>query len=150
MRRSICVALVLLSATLLPRAGQAQQVGASVGVQQAQDTGFHLGPNYPNPPNPETRFPFDLYEDLFTEGRPAIVTIRIFNVLRQYVASPTALGHPAGDGAEVVNLEYGAPGHYEAHWDGRDRSGSYVANGVYIVEMTVNGSSQVRRVLVND
>ncbi|MEX0935662.1 MAG: hypothetical protein WD013_02075 [Gemmatimonadota bacterium] len=150
MGRSIGVIFVLLSAALLPQAAEAQGVGASVGAQQAQDSGFYLGRNFPNPFNSETRIPFDLYEEAFPEGRPATATIRIYNILRQYVASPTAMGHPGGDGVEIVNLEYSAPGHYEAHWDGRDRSGSYVASGVYIVELTVNGRSQVRRMFVSD
>ena len=48
----------------------------------------------------------------------------------------------------MIDLEYGAPGHYEAYWDGRDCSGSYVPSGVYYLELTVSGRSQIRRVLV--
>ncbi len=149
MRRSLGVTLVLLSAAFLPHTALGQQVGATVGAQQEPESGFELGRNYPNPFNPDTRIPFDLYGNAFPEGRPANVTIRIFNILRQYVASPTALGHPAGDGTPVVDLEYSSPGHYETYWDGRDRSGSYVASGVYILELTVNGRSQVRRMFVS-
>ena len=75
--------------------------------------------------------------------------MRIFNILRQYVASPTTLGHPAGDGTPVVDLEYTTPGHHEAYWDGRDRSGALVPSGVYILELTVNGTPQVRRMVVD-
>jgi hypothetical protein len=147
MRRSLGVTLVLISAALLPEVllGQTE---AAIGAQQEPESGFVLGTNYPNPINPDTRIPFDLFESIFPEGRPANVTIRIFNILRQYVASPTALGHPAGDGAPVIDLEYASPGHYEAYWDGRDRSGSYVASGVYYLELIVNGRSQLRRILV--
>ena len=150
MRRLTGVAFVLISAALLPEAVLSQQVGATVGAQQEPESGFELGRNYPNPFNPDTRIPFDLFEGVFPEGRPANVTIRIFNILRQYVASPTALGHPAGDGTPIADLEYTSPGHYEAHWDGRDRSGSYVVSGVYILEFTVNGRSQVRRMFVSN
>ncbi len=149
MRRSLGVILVLLSAALLPESALGQQLGAAVGAQQEPGSGFELGRNYPNPFNADTRIPFDLFEGAFPEGRPANVTIRIFNILRQYVASPTALGHPAGDGTPVVDLEYTSPGHYEAYWDGRDRSGAYVASGVYMLELTVNGRSQVRRMFVS-
>ena len=149
MRRSLGVTLVLISAVLLPQAVFGQQVGVAVGAPQEPESGFELGRNYPNPFNPDTRIPFDLFEGVFPEGRPANVTIRIFNILRQYVASPTALGHPAGDGTPIVDLEYTSPGHYEAYWDGRDRSGSYLASGVYILELTVNGRSQVRRMFVS-
>lgn len=147
MRRSLGVTLVLLSTALLPRVVHGQQAEAA-GTRQVPESGFELGANYPNPINPDTRIPFDLYEGIFPEGRPANVTIRIFNILRQYVASPTALGHPAGDGTPIVDLEYATPGHYEAYWDGRDRSGSYVASGVYYLDLTVNGRSQLRRLLV--
>jgi hypothetical protein len=111
--------------------------------------GFQLGINYPNPFNPDTRIPFDLFEKVFVDGRPATVTIRIFDILRQYVASPTALAHPAGDGAVVLDLEYATPGRYEAYWNGRNRLDSSVPSGVYILELTVNGRSQNRRIFVN-
>ena len=150
MRRSLGVTLVLISAVLLPGSVSGQQVGVAVGAQQEPESGFELGRNYPNPFNPDTRIPFDLFDGVLPEGRPANVTIRIFNILRQYVASPTALGHPAGDGTPIVDLEYTSPGHYEAYWDGRDRSGSFVASGVYILELTVNGRSQVRRMFVSN
>lgn len=150
MRRSLGVTLVLISAVLLPESVSGQQVGVAVGAQQEPESGFELGRNYPNPFNPDTRIPFDLFEGVFPEGRPANVTIRIFNILRQYVASPTALGHPAGDGTPVVDLEYTSPGHYEAYWDGRDRSESLVASGVYILELMVNGRPQVRRMFVGN
>ena len=150
MRRSLGVTLVLISAVLLPESLSGQQVGVTVGAQQEPESGFELGSNYPNPFNPDTRIPFDLFEGVFPEGHPANVTIRIFNILRQYVASPTALGHPAGDGTPVVDLEYTSPGHYEAYWDGRDRSGSLVVSGVYILELMVNGRPQVRRMFVGN
>ena len=150
MRRSLGVTLVLISAVLLPESVSGQQVGVAVGAQQEPESGFELGRNYPNPFNPDTRIPFDLFDGVLPEGRPANVTIRIFNILRQYVASPTALGHPAGDGTPIVDVEYTSPGHYEAYWDGRDRSGSFVASGVYILELTVNGRSQVRRMFVSN
>ena len=104
MRRSLGVTFVLISAVLLPESVSGQQVGVDVGAQQEPESGFELGRNYPNPFNPDTRVPFDLFGGVFPEGRPANVTIRIFNIFRQYVASPTALGHPAGDGTPVVDL----------------------------------------------
>src|SRR5688572_32988289 len=73
-------------------------------------SGFSLEQNYPNPFNPETRIPFVLSPDLFAQGQTPVVTIRIFNILQQLVAVPTALRHPLGEGAPVANLEYSAPG----------------------------------------
>jgi len=123
---------------------QAQQADGSDPPQ----SGFQLEQNYPNPFNPETKVPFVLGDELFTDGRPARVTIRIFNVLRQFVASPTALGHSLGEGLPVEELEYDIPGRYEAFWDGRDRSGAQVASGVYFVQLVVNGQAQVRKMFV--
>lgn len=148
MGRIKCVVLVLLSLLLLPGAGWAQQQGGA-GAGEDPQAGFQLGQNYPNPFNPETRIPFELYDDVLVEGRPATVSIRIYNMLLQYVGAPTALNHPAGEGTPVIDLEYSAPGRYEAYWDGRDRSGAQVASGVYIVELTVNGRAQIMKMFVS-
>jgi hypothetical protein len=148
MGRGLCVFLVLISALLLPGSLEAQQVGGA-GDRGEPGEGFRLGQNYPNPFNAETRIPFELFEEALPEGRPATVSMRIFNLLRVYVASPTALNHPAGDGTPVIDLEYGMPGRYEAFWDGRDRSGANVASGLYILELTVNGRSRVMRMWVS-
>jgi hypothetical protein len=147
MGRFLGVLLVLLSVVLLPGDLNAQQVGGGGGRDEPAE-GFRLGQNYPNPFRAETRIPFELFEGAFPDGRPANVTMRIFNLLRVYVASPTALNHPAGDGAPVMDLEYGLSGRHEAFWDGRDRSGAQVASGLYILELTVNGRSQVMRMWV--
>jgi hypothetical protein len=142
-------AFVLISALLLPGLVEAQE-GVTVGPSEELESGFRLGSNYPNPFKPDTRIPFELHESMFVEGRPVIVSIRIYDIVAQYVASPTALGHPAGDGTPVVNLEYGTPGRHETYWDGKNSSGSYVVAGVYLVQLTVNGETQNRRVLVSN
>ncbi len=113
-----------------------------------QGNGFQLEQNYPNPFNPETKIPFVLSEDLFADGRPAVVSLRIFNLLQQMVAVPVALAHPAGEGVAVRDLEYTQPGRYEAYWDGLDLSGHQVASGIYFMQLTVNGMSQLRKMYV--
>jgi hypothetical protein len=149
MGRMRCVFFVLLSLLLLlPADGLAQQQGLP-GSQQGPEKGFQLDQNYPNPFNPETRIPFELYEDVFVDGRPATVSVRIYNILLQFVAVPTALNHPMGDRTPVMDLEYFTPGRYEVYWDGRDRSGNAVASGVYVLEMTVNGRSQTMKMFVS-
>jgi len=147
MGRWMCVLFLLLPATLLPDRAWAQQPGGAGGFQ-TPERGFRLEQNYPNPFNPETRIPFELLPEAFVEGRPAVVSIRIYNVLLQFVGSPTALSHPAGEGAPVLDLVYFQPGRQEAYWDGRDRSGQPVASGIYILEITVNGRSQQMRMFV--
>jgi hypothetical protein len=110
--------------------------------------GFDLEQNYPNPFNPETTIPFTLGDELFADGNPVVVSLRIFNLLSQPVASPVALSHPAGPGVEVRNLEYTQPGRHEAFWDGTDQSGRQVASGIYFMQLTVNGQSVSRRMYV--
>ncbi len=109
------------------------------------DSGFSLEQNYPNPFNPETRIPFELNESLFVDGEPVTVSIRILNILQQFVAAPVALGVPGGQGLPLMQIEYASPGRYEAYWDGRDRLGSPVASGVYFVQMLVSGHDPVWR-----
>ena len=109
---------------------------------------FGLEQNYPNPFNPETRIPFVLSDELFVDGRQPVVTIRIFNILQQVIAVPTALRHPIGEGVPVTDLEYPAPGRYEAFWDGTDRNGRQVASGIYLMQLTVDGASQTRKMYV--
>ena len=109
--------------------------------------GFDLEQNYPNPFNPETTIPFVLGEELFAAGGRVEVSMRIFNLLGQPVASPVALRHPAG-AVEMQGLEYTQPGRYEGYWDGTDQSGRQVASGIYFIQLTVNGQSVSRRMLI--
>jgi len=135
---------VVLLAALIPVGVQAQT------PDQPQDgAGFELEQNYPNPFNPETKIPFVLGEDLYESGRPAVVTIRILNMLQQLVATPTALNHSVGEGVPVEGLEYAIAGRHEAFWDGKDHSGAQVASGVYFIQLVVNGRSAVRRMFVS-
>lgn len=144
MRRGFCVGVVLLLAGLaLPSHAVGQETDPPV-----RDSGFRLGQNYPNPFNPETRIPFRLEEPLFETGRPVRVTLRIYNVLQQLVAIPTALNHPQGNGVPVLNLEYDTPGEKVAYWDGHDMDGREVASGIYYMQLIVNGESVVRRMIV--
>jgi hypothetical protein len=144
LRRGFCVGVVLLLAGLaLPSKAIGQETDPP-----DRDSGFRLGQNYPNPFNPETRIPFELGETLFESERPVRVTLRIYNVLQQLVAIPTALNHPQGNGVPVLNLEYDSPGPKEAYWDGHDTNGRTVASGIYYMQLIVNGESVVRRMIV--
>lgn len=146
MRRIVGVLSVLLSLFVAAHGLSAQE--ADQAASSGQANGFQLGQNYPNPFNPETRIPFQLGEDLFASGRPVVVSIRILNLLQQVVASPVALGHPAGEGVPVLQLEFNQPGRYEAFWDGMDTFGRQVASGIYFMQLTVNGMWAVRKMYV--
>ena len=147
MRRALGVSFVLLFMCVIPSLASAQDVGGS--TSERETSGFTLESNYPNPFNPETTIPFELGEAVFVDGRPAVVTMRIFNLLQQPVAAPVALRHPAGNGVSLVQLEYTAPGRYEAFWDGRDFGGNQVASGAYFVQLTVNGVSKHMKMFVS-
>lgn len=113
--------------------------------------GFHLEQNSPQTVNPDTWIPFYLEESLFREGRPGVVSIRIYNVLRQVVAVPTAVDHPRGRTVRITELRYTEPGRKLAYWDGKDLGGRRVPSGVYYCELVVNGRSDfIRIVVVNE
>ena len=143
-KRALCAALLLCTVGV---AGAAAQLPA--GSNAEVSPGFKLGQNYPNPLDRETRIPFELDESLFEEGKQVTVSIRIYNILQQFVGAPTASRHPNGEGLPLLQLEYGSPGRYEAYWDGRDRSGQQVGSGVYFVQMRVdNREPAIRRMFV--
>ena len=142
--RRLCRLALLLVCSL----GLAGSLHAQAGSAGDTERRFQLEQNYPNPFNPETRIPFVLSDDLFADGNPVRVTVRIYNVLQQFVAAPTALNHSLGEGLPVEELEYITPGRHEVYWDGRDRSGNQVASGVYFVQLVVNGQSEVRKMFV--
>lgn len=134
MRRSMGVGVVLLLALgLFPMTLLGQ------GLESSRRPRVQLGQNYPNPFNPTTRIPFTLPAEMFESGKSAVVTIRIYNALQQLVAVPKALNHPSAGEGLVQNLEYTAPGDYEAYWDGTDKYGVKVASGVYYLWLEVNG-----------
>ena len=148
MRRLIITgvcSLVLLA--LPPQMAAAQDTGSD--ANPATESGFELQQNYPNPFNQSTRIPFALRPSLFEIGQPPVtVTMRIFNVLQQFVAWPTALNHPMGSGVQVRELVYENPGQKEAFWDGRDDSGRQVSPGVYYLQVIVGGERRVKAMIV--
>ena len=116
---SFAVLLVLLLAQGPNPQALAQQTDtAEPGLLEAQEEvrGVELGPNYPNPFKDETRIHLELGSDLFEDGRPVIVTARIFNVLRQVVAIPTVLDHPSAAGQPALEVRFDQPGRYTL-WD---------------------------------
>lgn len=145
-RRILTGVSLLIVLGLAPHALAAQDSGGETPPRT--NPGFELQQNYPNPFNPTTRIPFLLNPVLFEDGRPVVVSMRIFNVLLQPVATPTALNHPAGNGVRVDRLEYTAPGAYEAFWDGLDSNGRQVASSIYYLQVIVKGERQVMKMIV--
>jgi hypothetical protein len=145
--RQLLIVLILVCGLLAPSSAYSQEPRGPPG--NGQSRGFRLEQNYPNPVNPETWIPFVLEESIFAESDSGVVTIRIFNILRQTVAVPVAVDHPRGRNTRVSDLVYHEPGRKGAYWDGRDTSGRLVPSGVYYYQLYVNGQqSTIRKLTV--
>lgn len=142
LQRSSCADVLMrrvLSVLLLTMCSAQVLSAQDIGRDLQSTDGFELHQNYPNPFSRETTIPFTLGDEIFAEGRSAVVSLSIFNLLRQVVAHPVALGHASGQGIELIGLEYLQAGRYEAFWDGNDTSGRQVAPGLYFMQLVVNG-----------
>ena len=93
----------------------------------AQPRGYVLHDNYPNPFNPETTISFLVPE-------PASVKIDIYNVMGQQIAT-------------LLNSTV-ETGYHEVNWNGTNRSGKRVADGVYFYRMEADGYVQSRKMLL--
>ncbi len=79
-----------------------------------------LGQIYPNPFSTETTIPFELKET-------SHIKISVFNILRQEICT-------------IVNKHL-TPGKYAINWDGRDKSGNRVTDGIYFCQMESDHNS---------
>jgi hypothetical protein len=93
---------------------------------------FRLLPNYPNPFNPGTWFPYELAHE-------SSVIIRIFNQKGKIVRTLYLGRQSAGN--------YVAKGK-AAYWDGRDDLGQSVASGVYIYTLQAGKFKAARKMLI--
>ena len=109
--------------------GAREQLATWLG-NQVQET--RLLPNYPNPFNPETWFPYELSTD-------ANVAIHIYDMHAQRIRV-LDLGHRK---AGVYLSKHSA-----VHWDGRNQTGEAVASGVYFYRLQAGGFTALRRMLV--
>lgn len=99
-----------------------------------------LGQNYPNPFKPDTFIPFTI-DDCYGGGGQHVVTLRVYNVLAQLVATPTLHGL----GKPLANLRLSC-GEYIGHWDGTvGRTRKRAASGVYVYELMIDGQRLSQR-----
>ncbi|WP_337170814.1 hypothetical protein [Gemmatimonas aurantiaca] len=131
--------LVLALSVFMPRVAAAQQQDPKV-----RRNGATLGQNYPNPFNPETRIPFSVGDDAPTcsnTSRQYRVTLKIYNVIAGYVATPVLQGGSNGvaGGQPLENLSITC-GQYVAYWDGKvQATGREAASGMYLYRLEVDG-----------
>ena len=99
--RWAALTVVLALSALMPRSSHAQTAGQPPAGRRAGS----LGQNYPNPFNPETRIPFAVDSLCADPGRTYRVTLRIFNLIGQVVATPQLLGVGSGGAGAGQPLE---------------------------------------------
>lgn len=143
--RSVLLVMLLLAGSLSPPAVWGQDARAA---PPEPSRGFSLEQNYPSPVSESTSIPFHLDGSLFEERDSVVVTMRIFNILRQVVAIPEAVEQGESQKARVINLAYREPGRKVAYWDGRDSAGRRVPSGVYYCQLIVDDQPQTRKIIV--
>src|SRR5215207_2229463 len=87
--RWAALALVLALWSLSPKSAAGQSATQPDQQPRGRKSGM-LGQNYPNPFNPETFIPFSLTCD--GAGGPRVVSLQVYNVLAQHVATPRVQG----------------------------------------------------------
>jgi Bacterial Ig-like domain/FlgD Ig-like domain/FG-GAP-like repeat len=83
--------------------------------------------NQPNPFNPSTSIRFDL-------GRPADITLKVYNASGAFVTTLVQGHQTAGD--------------HEVHWDGTDARGRRVSSGVYFCRLTSGAVTETRKMVL--
>lgn len=102
-----------------------------------------LGQNYPNPFRPATFIPFTI-EDCNGPGGHRVVSLKIYNVLAQLVATPVL--HGAARPLSNMRLSCGD---YMGYWDGKvARSHRPAASGVYVYELVVDGERTSKKMFM--
>lgn len=109
-----------------------------------------LKQNYPNPFNPATTIPFTLNGDLFASGHRPKVSLKIYNVLAQLVATPILQG--TGEDLNDLELTCSTPSTgctFTAYWDGKVlKTDQEAASGVYIYQLTVDGHRFTKKMII--
>jgi len=111
-----------------------------------------LKQNYPNPFNPATTIPFTLNGDLFANGHRPKVSLKIYNVLAQLVATPILQG--TGEALNELELTCstggaGSPCAVNADGDGKVlNTEREAASGVYIYQLIVDGRRFTKKMII--
>jgi hypothetical protein len=88
---------------------------------------YSLEQNYPNPFNPNTRIRYTLSE-------PGFVQLAIYDILGRKV--------------RTLNNQVQASGAHQVIWNGKTASGEFASSGVYFYKLEVNGTSQIRKMVL--
>ena len=119
-----------------------QAAGQQTTTQPRERKSGSLGQNFPNPFNPETRFPFTVDA---CEGGTQVVTLKVYNVLTQVIAVPILEG--ANRPLEKLTLQCGQS--YVAFWDGKVRSsGKEAASGVILYVLEIGKERILKKAII--
>jgi hypothetical protein len=88
---------------------------------------FELTQNYPNPFNPTT-------EIAFTLPQAAHVTLEIYNILGQHVAT-------------LVD-DYREAGEHLVQWESKDTGGQQVSSGIYLYRLQAGEFVEMKKMLL--
>ena len=94
---------------------------------QGVPAAFTLRQNYPNPFNASTVIEFTL-------DQPSPVTLDVYNMLGQRIATP--VDEPLTAGVQRID------------WDGKDQSGRQVASGVYFYRLVASDHVSTKRMVL--
>ena len=121
-----------LTAQLVNATGDSWSWRSAASTTRILPSQTQLGPNFPNPFNPETWIPFRL-------SNSGEAQVRIYSVQGQLVRT-LALGSLA---AGIYETRERA-----AYWDGCDQTGTRVASGVYYYQLAQGSFSVLRRCVI--
>ena len=137
--RWAALALVLALFTISPKSATGQQSSA---LPRGHKLGT-LGQNAPNPFKRDTFIPFTVDDCNGREGQ-RLVSLRIYNVLAQLVATPVL----QGAGVPIAGLRLSC-GTYLGYWNGKVLRGHrQAASGVYVYELVIDGQRSSRKMFV--
>jgi hypothetical protein len=98
-------------------------------VQKNTVNGFELMQNYPNPFNPTTTIKYTIPNVISTNGRNLFVTLKVYDVLGNEVAT-------------LINEEKSA-GSYSINFDG-----SRLSSGIYFYKLTAGGYTATKKLIM--
>lgn len=119
-------------------------IGSPAAGQDVPPPRVELGENSPNPFFPATSMPFEIHKEVCAKGHHPVVSLRIYNVLTQWVATPVLRG--TGQPLEGLQLSCGK---FTAYWDGSYLDGKReVTTGIYYARLIVEGERVVTRKMI--
>ena len=144
--RSVLLTMLLVAGAISPPSASGQAPAERPRFET--NRGFYFDRGLSGPVRPEMSIPFYLEEKLFENSSRVVVSLRIYNVLKQPIAIPILRDDVTGQQAEVLNLPVLQPGRKIAYWNGKDLSGATVPTGVYYCELQVGDRTATLKLVV--